>query len=166
MDSDFLRAWSLIHDLSEQLAHNQKMISTLASQAGLLQVRAVREPRGYFLRCVSDIRYSIRRLRLDSFQLRVSISTDSTRTFPKVCCALHPYCCDPLYFDASVTEKFESERERTNAATVIENHALVQENRQLSLLLKDYEHAMENIMSKFRSYTVGVIIQVVVSLPF
>jgi hypothetical protein len=65
-------------------------------------------------------------------------------------------------FDVSVTERFESERERTNAATVIENHALVQENRQLGLLLKEYEHAMETIMNKFRSYTVSVITQVAV----
>ena len=63
--------------------------------------------------------------------------------------------CYPQYFDASVTERFESERERTNASTVIENHALVQENRQLSLLLKEYERAMEDIMNKFRSYTVS-----------
>ena len=38
MDTDFLRAWQLIHDLSDQLAHNQKLISTLTSQAGALQV--------------------------------------------------------------------------------------------------------------------------------
>ena len=48
MDGDFVRAWTLIHELSEQLAHNQKMISTLASQAGLLQVRPTHKPEGYF----------------------------------------------------------------------------------------------------------------------
>lgn len=48
MDGDFVRAWTLIHELSEQLAHNQKMISTLASQAGLLQVRPTYKPGGYF----------------------------------------------------------------------------------------------------------------------
>jgi ferritin len=53
MDSDFVRAWTLIHELSDQLAHNQKMISTLASQAGLLQVRAVRKPKATF-RAVSE----------------------------------------------------------------------------------------------------------------
>ena len=42
MDNYFVRTWTLIHELSDQLAHNQKMISTLASQAGLLQVRAIR----------------------------------------------------------------------------------------------------------------------------
>ena len=114
-------------------------------------------------------RFPIRRLRLGSLRLRVSIYTDSTRTLPKVCVAFYirPLLpCDPQYFDASVTERFESERERTNATTVIENHALVQENRQLSLLLKEYEHAMDKIMNKFRSYTVSVITQVVVSSLF
>ncbi|KAF9654168.1 hypothetical protein BDM02DRAFT_3157776 [Thelephora ganbajun] len=111
MDSDFIRAWTLIHELSDQLAHNQKMISTLASQAGRLQAEA-----GHFA--------------ASGFNLR-RFNTEISK------------------------ERFESERERTNAATVIENHALVQENRQLSLLLKEYEHAMENIMNKFRSYTVA-----------
>jgi len=102
-------------------------------------------------------------------RLRVSVCTDSTRIFPKVCvvfCIRLPTSCDPQYFYASATERFESERERANAATVIENHALVQENRHLSLLLKEYERAMDNIMNKFRSYTVGVIARVVVSLLF
>lgn len=160
MDSDFVRAWTLIHELSDQLAHNQKMITTLASQAGLLQVRAIRKPKGHFLGCASDIKFSARRLRLDSLRLRVSIYADSTRIFPKVCVVLFvrpPVPRDPQYFDASVTERFESEGERANAATVVENHTLVQENRQLSLLLKEYEHAMDNIMNKFRSYTVSVI---------
>ncbi|KAF9786741.1 hypothetical protein BJ322DRAFT_1003431 [Thelephora terrestris] len=111
MDSEFIRAWTLIHELSEQLAHNQKMISTLASQAGLLQAEA-----GQF----SASGYNLRRF-----------NTDISK------------------------ERFESEQERTNAATVIENHALLQENRQLSLLLKEYEHAIGSVMNKFRSYTVA-----------
>ena len=71
----------------------------------------------------------------------------------------YDHLCDPQHSYTVVTERFESERERSNAATVIENHTLVQENRQLSLLLKEYERAMENIMKKFRSYTVSVITQ-------
>lgn len=57
MDSDFVRAWTLIHELSDQLAHNQKMISTLASQAGLLQVRAPNKPKGHFMGYASDISF-------------------------------------------------------------------------------------------------------------
>jgi len=52
VDSDFVRTWTLIHELSDQLAHNQKMISTLASQAGLLQVRAFRKPKALSGLCV------------------------------------------------------------------------------------------------------------------
>lgn len=55
------------------------------------------------------------------------------------------------------TETFESELERTNAQIVIENQTLLQENRQLSLLLKEHEQTMETIMSKFRSHAVSVL---------
>ena len=93
MDSDFVRAWTLIHELSEQLAHNQKMISTLASQAGLLQVRATLRPGDQFLCCVTELRPSIRRLRPVSFRRRDLTYADSTQTFPKVCLVLIVYGC-------------------------------------------------------------------------
>lgn len=53
------------------------------------------------------------------------------------------------------SEVFESELERTNAQAVIENHSLLHENRQLSLLLKEYEQTMDTIMAKFRSHSVS-----------
>lgn len=84
MDNDFFRAWTLIHELSEQLAHNQKMISTLASQAGLLQVRAFQKSEGR-LRCRVFYLYPLLcRLRLGSLRPLVSSCIDSIRTFPKV----------------------------------------------------------------------------------
>ena len=49
---------------------------------------------------------------------------------------------------------FESELERQNAQVIIENHTLLQENKQLSALLKEYEETMENVMSKFRNHAV------------
>lgn len=51
-------------------------------------------------------------------------------------------------------ETLESELERASAQIIIENHTLQQENKQLSLLLKEYEQTMEIIMTKFRSHTV------------
>lgn len=39
MDSDLLRAWLLVHELSDQLAHNQKMTNALQSRAISLKVR-------------------------------------------------------------------------------------------------------------------------------
>lgn len=53
-------------------------------------------------------------------------------------------------------ETLESELERTNAQVIIENHTLQQENKQLSLLLKEYEQTMETIMTKFRSHSVCI----------
>jgi hypothetical protein len=52
------------------------------------------------------------------------------------------------------TESFESEVERMNAQIVIENQTLLHENKQLSVLLKEYEGTMDNIMSNFRNHAV------------
>lgn len=52
-------------------------------------------------------------------------------------------------------EQFESELERFNATLVLENQALQYENRQLSMLLKDYEGTLDNVMAKFRSFAVS-----------
>jgi hypothetical protein len=38
MEGELLRVWQLIHELSDQLAHNQKIANTLQSQAGALKV--------------------------------------------------------------------------------------------------------------------------------
>lgn len=54
-------------------------------------------------------------------------------------------------------EFFESELERMNAQIIIENQTLLQENKQLSVLLKEYEGTMETIMSKFRNHAVCVL---------
>lgn len=38
LDSDMLRVWHLVQELSEQLAHNQKLVSTLQAHANTLKV--------------------------------------------------------------------------------------------------------------------------------
>jgi hypothetical protein len=52
-------------------------------------------------------------------------------------------------------EYFQSEAERMSAQLVIENQALLHENRQLGVLLKEYESTMETIMSKFRNHSLA-----------
>lgn len=52
-------------------------------------------------------------------------------------------------------ETFESELERTNAHMVIENQTLLHENKQLGLLLKEYETTLETIMGKFRTHALA-----------
>lgn len=42
-----------------------------------------------------------------------------------------------------------------NAQFIIENQTLLHENKQLSLLLKEYENTMETIMAKFRNHAVS-----------
>lgn len=52
-------------------------------------------------------------------------------------------------------ETFESELERTNAQMVIENQSLLHENKQLAVLLKEYETTLETIMGKFRTHALA-----------
>lgn len=52
------------------------------------------------------------------------------------------------------SELFESELERNNTSLVLENHALLYENRQLDALLKEYEQNMQTIMAKVRHHAV------------
>ncbi|KAG6380829.1 hypothetical protein JVT61DRAFT_5215 [Boletus reticuloceps] len=110
MDNDLLRAWLLVHELSDQLAHNQKMTITLQSRAAVLKEQAAHSDSGFALR---------------------RFNTDIS------------------------TEAFESELERMNAHFVIENQTLLHENKQLSLLLKEYENTMETIMTKFRNHALA-----------
>lgn len=50
------------------------------------------------------------------------------------------------------------------AQLVIENQTLLHENKQLSLLLKEYESTMETVMSKFRNHAVNVTLLFVYTL--
>ncbi|KIO30934.1 hypothetical protein M407DRAFT_35625, partial [Tulasnella calospora MUT 4182] len=55
-------------------------------------------------------------------------------------------------FNTDLTkEVFESELERMNAALIMENQHLQHENKQLNVLLKEYEQTLETVMSKFRN---------------
>ena len=69
---------------------------------------------------------------------------------PSVLCSPCAAGPDP----ASAAETFESEVERMNAHVIIENQTLLHENKQLGLLLKEYENTMETIMTKFRNHAV------------
>ncbi|KAH8997446.1 hypothetical protein EDB92DRAFT_1813876 [Lactarius akahatsu] len=116
VEGDFIfRAWQIISDISDQLAHNQKFASSLLSQAESLKADAG------------------------------SLKSEST---------LRRFNVD-ISKDAFLAEALESELERSNAQIIIENHTLQQENKQLSLLLKEYEQTVETIMTKFRSHTVA-----------
>lgn len=55
-------------------------------------------------------------------------------------------------------EFFDSELERMNAQIIIENQAFLHENKQLSMLLKEYEHTLETVMTKFRNHAVSAVI--------
>ena len=48
MESELLRVWQLVHELSDQLVHNQKIASILQSQAGALKVCVFGAPEDKF----------------------------------------------------------------------------------------------------------------------
>ncbi|KJA28561.1 hypothetical protein HYPSUDRAFT_177723 [Hypholoma sublateritium FD-334 SS-4] len=110
MDNELVLVWQIVNELSEQLAHNQKLTNALKSQAGLLKEQATQATAGFALR---------------------RVNADISK------------------------ETFESELERSNAQIIIENQTLLHENKQLGLLLKEYEGTMDTIMSKFRNHAVA-----------
>ncbi|KAJ6623073.1 hypothetical protein B0H10DRAFT_1786993 [Mycena sp. CBHHK59/15] len=110
MEAELVRIWQIVHDLSEQLAQNQKITTTLQSQAVALKNQATHTGTGFVLR---------------------RFNTDISN------------------------ETFESELERMNAQIVIENQTLLHENKQLSVLLKEYEGTMETVMAKFRNHALA-----------
>ncbi|KAF9453890.1 hypothetical protein P691DRAFT_657776 [Macrolepiota fuliginosa MF-IS2] len=110
METDLIRVWQLVSELSEQLARNQELATSLKNQAVVLKNRADQAYSGF----------SLRRFNVDISQ-----------------------------------EEFDSDIERRNAHNIIENQTLLQENKQLSSLLKEYETTMETIMAKFRNHALA-----------
>nr|GAT59813.1 predicted protein [Mycena chlorophos] len=104
------RIYSIINELSDQLAQNQKTTAALQAQAAALKNQAAESGSGFALR---------------------RFNTDIAN------------------------ETFESELERSNAQIVIENQSLLHENKQLSILLKEYENTLETVMTKFRNHSLA-----------
>ncbi|UZJ57424.1 hypothetical protein CBS101457_006744 [Exobasidium rhododendri] len=50
-------------------------------------------------------------------------------------------------------EKFESDLEKLNSQLVVENQSLSHENKQMNMLLREYENTLESVMAKFRSFS-------------
>lgn len=55
------------------------------------------------------------------------------------------------------TEEFSTQLEEFASHLVLENQTLTYENKQLNILLKDYENVLEGVMGKFRSVSVCVV---------
>ena len=54
-----------------------------------------------------------------------------------------------------LAEVYDAELERMNAAMSAENMTLLNDNRQLSALIREYEQTLENIMATFRTRAVS-----------
>lgn len=60
-----------------------------------------------------------------------------------------------LYKHAIIPEAYDAELERMNAAMLAENQTLLNDNRQLSALIREYEQTLENVMAAFRTRAVS-----------
>lgn len=49
-----------------------------------------------------------------------------------------------------VTEEYNAALEKMNAQMSAENYTLINDNKQLGTLIKEYEQTLENVMSAFR----------------
>ncbi|KAF5392438.1 hypothetical protein D9757_002237 [Collybiopsis confluens] len=130
MDSEFVRLWHLISDLGDQLSHNQKITKTLLGQTNVLKAEAAEANSGFALR-------------------RANVDISKGKAWNRT------RCIDLNANPPILQEFFESELERTNAQIVIENQTLKHENKQLSVLLKEYEGTLETIMVKFRNHSLA-----------
>lgn len=144
MENELHRFWLLFSDLSDQLTRNQELANSLKNQAVALKVSAStiseRNVWEYALRRVERNKHA------QAFRCVGSMSI-YLKVF-HLCVQPH---CQNWYKDL---EEFDSEFERLNAQIIIENQTLLQENKQLSTLLKEYENTMETIMTKFRNHSV------------
>ena len=65
-----------------------------------------------------------------------------------------------------LAEVYDAELERMNAAMSAENMTLLNDNRQLSALIREYEQTLENIMATFRTRAVSINCLLVYLTPF
>jgi hypothetical protein len=100
-----------------------------------------------------------------SFQRLTPVTIGTSR------CSLKDHCSSPIQYEPEhrfvdgllgreahtslFAELFDSELERSNVGLIIENQGLLQENKQLTSLMTDYEQTLRTVMSKFQQYVVS-----------
>lgn len=156
MDSDLLRLWGLVAELSEQLNANRAMTAALQSQASQAKVCLFTGASAPFLQ-VQGVEYGAIHPRDKLSTLALGLCCDaSIPIFRKVCVCNIVQIRHLRLMPSSSAEVFESELERMNASLIIENQTLLHENKQLNSLLKEYEQTLETVMTKFRSQAVSM----------
>lgn len=145
MENELIKIWNLTIALSDQLQENRAVTAQLRAQADILKVlislstayspliRSFSRPRLSILAqvspCVGSISNSLKAIAFPFQLFTPSIS--------------HP-----------TAEAYNAELEKTNASVLGENQNLLNENKQLNALVREYEQTLETIMSKFRTHAV------------
>jgi len=153
-----IRLWQLLTELSAQLSANKEHCENLKRQCEQLKVDIC--CLSLHASTLTDSCFALFRHKLyirgqaSRFAGSIPTSPKVSRSYFLICNTKH-WRFAKLVDWCAFTEQFESELERFNATLVLENQALQYENRQLSMLLKDYEGTLDNVMAKFRSFAVG-----------
>ncbi|KAG8834636.1 hypothetical protein FRC17_007938 [Serendipita sp. 399] len=121
VEAELVRVWDLIGQLSDQLQENRGVTADLRAQADALKAKAIHSGTGYPLR---------------RFNTGLSKGAPARLGFR-------------LFVDGH-SETFEEELEKLHNQFSSENQALSNDNKQLSVLVKEYEQTLENVMGKFR----------------
>lgn len=159
-ESELVQLLNTIQELSEQLAQNRSLSITLHTSAGAVKVRAL--PAGLVdtkstsadsgcslsnRLCAKEVRLKwgvIKHIHINCLQVQ---SRQASR-----------YLREPdVYFWLTrivTVDVYDAELERMNASLAAENQGLLHDNKQLGVLIKEYEQTLESVMGAFRTRAV------------
>jgi hypothetical protein len=146
MEQEIHRIWILVSELSDQLAQNNRVAAELHAQIQTLKA------------CISSWP--------SAFFSSVDLAMIGTSR-----CSFKDHCSSPIQYEPEhrsvhgllgreahpslFAELFDSELERSTVGLIIENQGFLQENKQLTSLMTDYEQTLRTVMSKFQQYVVS-----------
>ena len=169
-DQEMMRLWGVISDLSEQLNQHRATANLLKSQAEGIRVSFcdvvhVVDVLIYRVLCVIESSHPLSN-RLRVAQVRVRTCNRFQTMFILQVYRFNMDKSQGLYtiFSSATfssthvpwrTEEYDAELDRMTNAVVVENQGLQYENKQLNLLIKEYEQTLETLMTTFRKRAVS-----------
>lgn len=146
MEQEIHRIWILISELSDQLAQNNRVAAELHAQIQTLKACISSWPSPFFSKIdpatIGTSRFSLKDHRSSPIQYELE----------------HWFVDGLLGREAHTSlfaELFDSELERSTVGLIVENQGLLQENKQLTSLMTEYERTLRTVMSKFQQYVVS-----------
>ena len=160
MENELIKIWNLTIALSDQLQENRAITAQLRAQADILKVlislrRSLPPPALSLDRSIdqgSPFRHGSPLTSLQSRTLSRQVRFQLQLFTPEISHLL--------------VEAYNAELEKTNVSVLAENQNLLNENKQLNALVREYEQTLETIMSKFRTHAVCLTLRFYTHLIF